>query len=343
MHEELLFLLGLIPLLAGASPVPAPTPMPAFGRRNGVDPPSTYTTSGVNPASRTSIVAAAASASQSSTDAQNLFSGGIPSQLLDWVAVVIVGGVFTTLLLARYFFIKRYYPAGTGTSVSIRAYFLPKSGIHIPWLRIHINAPPRPDISPFVGGVVPRTRRRDVPTVGPGIGEGGRRNGPRDEDDQVDGDAEELGEMRRADEEHLPGYAVDVSLPAYAKDESANRARANAVPAAGTPATVENVTTDPEDEAEAVLSVQAYEEATRVSRLIGQMRSEQPRPESSGSVATTDTAATKVDLEGEGGEAKKGKDIETEADIGEATIEEEMVEDPLGAAQEGRGKGRESG
>lgn len=121
--EALLF--PLLFLLAGGSPVPGPTPLPLptnpYSRvarnhagtpsralaflsvtltpaRNAPGPPSSYTT-GADPTA-TRPQAAAASASQTSQE-QTLFGGGVPSQLLDWVAVVIVAGVVVALVSAR--------------------------------------------------------------------------------------------------------------------------------------------------------------------------------------------------------------------------------------------------
>lgn len=174
--------------------------------------------------------------------------------------------------LNSYFFIKRHYPP------TLRAYFIPLSGIHIPWLRISIDAPPprppRGHPPSYSLNAITRRRRRDRTTRGEGIGEGGVRRGERDADDGFDGEQTVGG----GEEDGLPMYQMDTGLPAYgvadtqegerdrpAGEVGGGASEGGSTTAAGVPATSAGATSTA---AEDVLpSVQDYEQATRQARL----------------------------------------------------------------------------
>ncbi|KAK4700601.1 hypothetical protein P7C70_g5644, partial [Phenoliferia sp. Uapishka_3] len=339
MDSFVFLALGLVPLLVSATPVQTALPQ----RRNHAGPPADYSTALQQLAAPSTTSSSTAASATSSSSQQSIFGEGVPTELLDWVAIVIAAGVISTLLAARFFFIKRYGPP------TLRAYFIQPGGLHIPFLRIHIKGPPpRPDIRAEFhqqSGALTRRRRRDRTTHGPEIGEGGRRAGGRDADDGVDGDEEmEMGES-------LPGYEVDLTLPGYAKDERAERAerRSRRV----TVPTYEEedvggaspVVAEPEPHDEVLPSVQAYEEASRTARAAQQHRdivqSEAARAEQP-SRASIASAATKVNPDSdEGAEgSKKVKDEEREVDIGEESITREGKEEPL-ATEDAGGKERQ--
>nr|CRX79196.1 hypothetical protein [Leucosporidium scottii] len=210
--------------------------------------------------------------------------------MLIYVAAAIAAGVFLSLLLARYFFIKRHYPP------TFRAYFIPLKGIHIPFLHLHIDGPPprpnnRRDGPPSYGVSIMQRRRRDRTTRGEGIGEGGRRRGERDGDDGFDGEGEHVGGEGASGgvgQDELPMYVLETGLPGYhTVDGEAGTRDGNQLPPppAALPSSTTTTTTSPalpsyppptaisslpshnQEEGDITLpSVQAYELATRRAR-----------------------------------------------------------------------------
>ncbi|GAA5840326.1 hypothetical protein JCM11251_006696 [Rhodosporidiobolus azoricus] len=185
----------------------------------------------------------------------------VRSSWITWCSLVIVAVVVLALLVSRFFYIRRYYKP------TFRSYFVPPRGIHINWLRIHIEGPParlpREPPPSYYQTTGQRRRRRHRQTVGDTLGAGGTRLGERDADDMWD-DEQSMAEMGQAGvvrrgNEMLPQYYVDLGLPQYqAGDgtaaEEAERIRAIAA-AAG--------------EAEAIPSAAEYEAASRVARAAG--------------------------------------------------------------------------
>ncbi|KAK4052282.1 hypothetical protein OIO90_004363 [Microbotryomycetes sp. JL221] len=274
-----------------------PTPTLSVVKRNNANVPSGATGLTATPTTAPTVVAqqqsassTASSASSASTSALppgggfgSLFGSGVPATFLTWIAVVVVIGIALSLLVARYFYIKRYYKP------TFRSYFLPPNGLHIKRLGIHIRAPPAriPREPPPSYGVAEltgrngRRRRRDRTTVGEQIGEGGRRLGDRDEDDAFD-DAAQGGAAR----DELPMYTMDTGLPAYGTvagereqaqlqqaleasrqgnhDSSVTRGAATAT----TPMAVANSAAlgEQQDDDAQIPSVQEYERLTREAR-----------------------------------------------------------------------------
>ncbi|GAA5985240.1 hypothetical protein JCM11641_003645 [Rhodosporidiobolus odoratus] len=162
-------------------------------------------------------------------------SAGFSGSWVTWVSLIIVAGVILALLFSRYFYIRRAY---SGARPTVRSYFLPSKGLHIPLFNLHIRGPPQriPREAPpsYYATTGRRRRRRHRQTVGETLGAGGARIGQRDQDDGWDDEAaiEGPGPM-------LPQYFVDIALPAYAGGdgtaaEEAERIRAqNLVTAAG--------------------------------------------------------------------------------------------------------------
>jgi len=204
---------------------------------------------------------------------------------ITYLAIIVVAGVLVALLSSRYFYIRRFY-----ASPSFRAYFLPRNGIHIPFLRLHIAGPParinvdelrsRGELDEYGASANQRRerrrRRRNRQTVGETLGEGGTRLGERDQDDQWDDDDDlELGgqggggggqEMRERMREDLPQYHIDSGLPAYAPPpppvgffEPASSTSTS------TSDTTPNLTTET-DEVDALPTAAEYEALSRVGR-----------------------------------------------------------------------------
>ncbi|KAM0786093.1 hypothetical protein ACM66B_006904 [Microbotryomycetes sp. NB124-2] len=217
---------------AQASPLPHHlVPTATLSRRNNAGVPSDATmltrsatpTAGATGSDPALLAQSAASSTSSSAPSSSstsvpgggfgaLFGGGIPASYLTWIAIVVIVLIGCSLLVARYYYIKRFYHP------TLRSYFVPPRGLHVKWLGIHVRGPPAriPREPPPSYGFAEMTgrgrrRRRDRTTVGDQIGEGGRRMGQRDEDDGFD-DAT-AGTSGAADE--LPMYTMDTSLPAY--------------------------------------------------------------------------------------------------------------------------------
>ncbi|GAA6058133.1 hypothetical protein JCM3770_001943 [Rhodotorula araucariae] len=188
--------------------------------------------------------------------------GSFSSSWVTWVSVVVVAGVVVALLCSRYFYIRRFY------SPTLRAYFIPAKGIHVPWIRLHIAGPPERiprEPPPSYSTAERRRRRRGRQTAGETVGEGGRRIGDRDADDGWDDlSLAERGSVVAVDE--LPRYFVDSGLPGYfggdgnAADE-AERIRAEAA-AAG--------------ESSVIPSAAEYEAASRAARGLDTQVDAQP-------------------------------------------------------------------
>ncbi|BGP43284.1 hypothetical protein JCM10450v2_007434 [Rhodotorula kratochvilovae] len=139
--------------------------------------------------------------------------GSFSSSWVTWVSVVVVAGVVVALLCSRYFYIRRFY------SPTLRAYFIPAKGVHIPWLRLHIAGPPERiprEPPPSYSAAARRRRRRGRQTAGETVGEGGRRVGDRDADDGWDDlSLAERGSVVGVAVDELPRYYVDSGLPGY--------------------------------------------------------------------------------------------------------------------------------
>ncbi|GAA5845844.1 hypothetical protein JCM3766R1_004629, partial [Sporobolomyces carnicolor] len=151
---------------------------------------------------------------------------------ITYLAIIVVAGVVVALVSSRYFYIRRYYAKPT-----LRAYFLPKGGVHIKWLRIHIKgAPNRTLLTEMTtldqvygasagqrGGERRRRRRRNRQTVGETLGPGGVRIGDGDDDDGWDDDYDNFdlesggggNRDRTGQRGELPAYQHDSGLPAY--------------------------------------------------------------------------------------------------------------------------------
>ncbi|KAM0747828.1 hypothetical protein T439DRAFT_328499 [Meredithblackwellia eburnea MCA 4105] len=233
-------------LLSNASPIIQERQLPVFPTITvTTTTPTTTTSSGVVPSDSSSA------SSTGTTNPNSSLFNGISPLVLDYVAAAIVLSIILTLLIARYHFIKRYYP------VSPRAFFVPVRGVHLKWLGIHVNGPPPRPVHSSLGagggstfgssgaagsyyfvrgpdGVLVRRRRRDRTARGVGIGEGGEREGERDEDDLFDNEG---GGCRSTEErERLPEYrAKDTDLPPY-KEEEEEEVRVEDVEAQGGPA-----------------------------------------------------------------------------------------------------------
>ncbi|GAA6060893.1 hypothetical protein JCM10212_000176 [Sporobolomyces blumeae] len=169
--------------------------------------------------------------SASNTDENAAFT----TSWITYLAIVVVAGVFVAVISSRFFYIRRFYERP-----SLRAYFIPRNGIHWSKLGVHIKgAPGRIEstvnymeeygASAHQRAERRRRRRRDRQTVGETLGAGGTRLGQRDEDDvwddevELDAEEREIGgdgtmvERRRARvRDDLPAYVADSGLPAYA-------------------------------------------------------------------------------------------------------------------------------
>ncbi|KAM0747827.1 hypothetical protein T439DRAFT_382913 [Meredithblackwellia eburnea MCA 4105] len=211
-----------------ASSSPLPTPILAKHGPARVQPRNLgTTTSGGTPTmsgylQQQTATMTSTSATSSSSSSNGYWLGGgsafdpnvhsLPQVLLNAVGIVVLVAVIITVAVARYLQIRKFYP------VTFRNFFIPIGGIHINWLKIHVQGPP-PRPLPQSPAAAMRSRRRreraqrDRTTFGPGIGMGGARDGARDEDDIVEGDDS------TTTREGLPKYEVDLALPPYAVSE----------------------------------------------------------------------------------------------------------------------------
>lgn len=163
-------------------------------------------------------------------------SSAFTTSWITYLAIIVVAGVLVALLSSRYFYIRRYYPRPT-----LRAYFLPRNGIHLSWLRIHVQGAPNRTLQPTMTtlqqvyahsgtsgssninnhgiGDRRRRRRRNRQTVGETLGPGGTRIGDGDLDDGWDYDDIDLEERGvgglGGTRGELPQYQADSGLPAY--------------------------------------------------------------------------------------------------------------------------------
>ncbi|GAA5903230.1 uncharacterized protein JCM6883_002735 [Sporobolomyces salmoneus] len=164
------------------------------------------------------------SSSYSNSTPYDYNSSAFTTSWITYLAIIVVAGVLVALISSRYFYIRRYY-----VRPSLRAYFLPKSGIHIPFLRIHIDGAPNRTVvgtmttldevygaSAGQRGERRRRRRRGRQTVGETLGPGGARIGERDQDDEWDEEEEIERNGAGGERGELPMYEANSGLPAYA-------------------------------------------------------------------------------------------------------------------------------
>ncbi|GAA5930850.1 uncharacterized protein JCM15063_002477 [Sporobolomyces koalae] len=178
----------------------------------------------------TATSASISSTSSSSSSTYNPYGDtNSPAFTVSWItylAIIVVAGVVVALLSSRYFYVRRFYERP-----GWRAYLVPRNGIHVKALHLHIKGPPERQLMTSMTSLSDgygasqrsaaerrRRRRRNRQTVGETLGPGGTRIGDRDDDDGWDDDRDPHDLASRDLEQGgggLPQYQLDSGLPAY--------------------------------------------------------------------------------------------------------------------------------